>query len=681
MSNPFLDTLCYPLDWNALTPDKLPAALDEGLALSAGRLSALENLPLDETHLTYKTLMEGLGRMTEELDQTWGLAHHLSMVLDSPVIRKVIEDYTPKVSGFYASIGVSGELWERIKYFSKSREARKLQKLQKRHLELTVRGFKRSGADLNPEGKKEFVKIEEELSQVCEKFSKTILDSQNAFEKYFPLGCEETLLKGLPASALEMANTDAKAKGKEGYRFTLAEPSHAAIATYADDAGLRKEFFEARGQVGRQAPYNTEPFIRRILELRQKRSRLLGFKTYADYATQTRMLNNPGKIQRFLKELAKKVRPLALRDFSQIESLKRELGGLDGLEPWDNAYYREKLLQRTLAFDNEKLRPYFEFNAVRESLFALSQKLLGIKFRKLEGLSSWEKGVEYFEVIDEKTGRLMGGFYTDFFPRESKRSGAWHNGLRQCRPDKNGKLMPSIAVIVGNFNPPTEKKPALLSHYEVTTFYHEFGHLLHDMLTEVPIPSLAGTAVALDFVELPSQLMENFCYDANYLPMLGRHYQTREMLPAEIIDKLRAYKKFMLALFINRQLSFGALDMGLHVRGNVPADIQEAAEELQIPFRLPYHTQPPASAVWSFGHLWSGEDHYAAGYYSYQWCNVLEADIWQKFEKEGILSPKVGQDYREAILARGNSDAPERLFKDFMGREPKIEAYLKRIAP
>lgn len=663
----------YPINWAKISPKTLPVLLSKALKTAQARLKALEAIPVE--HMTFDLLLKA-DNLTIELDRLWGLAHHLAGVADSPAIRRVIETYTPQISQFYSQLGVNAKLWAQVQHIYSSREAKSLPPLHRRYLQLTRQGFIRSGAQLAPKEKKEWVKLDTEFSKLSNDYEKKILDSTKQFEKPFPAGSEKTALKGLPDSALAMGRSAAAAKGKKGYLYNLQGPSFMAIMTYADDEKLRKEFSDAAQQIGRGAPYNTEKIIRRMLQIRLRMAELMKFPNFAAYVVEKNMLSSPTKIKGFIQRLARHTQRSTLTDFRRMAELKKDMGHGQEFQPWDRAYYVEKLTEKELKLNTEELRPYFEFHRVLQSLFQLTERLFGVVCRPVKGHKAWHPGVHYYEMVDKKSKRLIGGFYTDFFPRESKHSGAWMDQLVTGLPTPTGQLSPHVGLICGNFTPPAKGLPSLLTHEEVLTFYHEFGHLLHGMLTSVPIRSLAGTNVPRDFVELPSQLLENYCHDKKYLSQLGRHYKTGKALPTVLINKLKKNQKFLLPFFVSRQLGLGTIDMTLHAANKVPQNIDKTLENALSPFRLPYATQPRTS--WrNFGHLWGGG--YAAGYYSYQWCNVLEADVWQYFERNGILSPKVGRAYREHILAKGNSEPVEDLYKNLMGRAPRLEAYMKRI--
>lgn len=667
MKNPLL---AYPLDWRQLTAARLPQLINEGLRLAQVRLKKLEALPLKEA--SYKTVIDAMDVLSRELDLTWGVAHHLASVADTPAIRKVLKKYMPLVSGFYAGIGVNAQLWARVKLAAK--KTRGLTDLQKRHLMWTVKGFRRSGADLAPAAKRRYVKIVQALSKLNDEFGKKVLDGENAFEKHFADGAENNALKGLPPSALAMGRTSAHAKGKKGYLFTLQRPSLSAITTYADDAQLRKEFTLANQSVGFRAPNDTLPIIKKILTLRQEKARMLGYKGFAEYVTEFRMLNSPQKVESFLDQLTRACMGPARADVMKVAAHKRQLGDKTPLEPWDMGYYGEKLKKKTLDLQTEELRPYFEFTRVRQSLFDLVQRLYGIRFKQVKNHKAWHSDVEYFEIWDNKTKKMRGAFYTDFFSRADKRSGAWHNGLAGWSPQVPGSR--EVAVVCGDFTPPTTTQPSLMSHYEATVLFHEFGHLMHNMLSDVEIPALAGTNVAWDFVELPSTIMENYCYDPKFLRQMARHYQTGKPLPAKKIESLRKLRNFMFASTASWIVGHAMVDLKVHQLPRVPADLDAVVAKVWGKYRLPMHTQR-ASRFRKFGHIFDGG--YAVGYYSYLWSEVMECDVWQYFKRHGIMNPQVGERFRRTILSQGDRHNPAKLFKDMMGRSPRMTAYLKRL--
>lgn len=664
--------LSYPLNWSKFTPKTLPRLLDEGLKLAKARLAQIKAVPLERA--TYENTVGRLPDFGRELEITWALTMHLAAVDDSPQIRKVMQKYLPQVSDFVASISVDAKLWERVKKVSKSAEAKRLPAVHKRHLELVVTDFKHNGAQLPPAAKKDLVRTKKRILELGEEFSKKVLDSTKVFEKHFPEGAEKTQLRGLTPTMLAMGRADAAARKKKGYVYTLLGPSFAAIFTYADDAALRKEFAMQARKIGRTKPYDTTQIIRQILAGRQRLAKILGLKNFAYYPTYDRMLNSPVKINSFLGTLFKRVRKAARQDFDKIAKFKKTLGGRGALETWDTAYYIEKLTQKELHLEEEALRPYFEFNHVRESLFALSGKLWGVRLREVKNHKAWHPEVKYYEVL--QGNHVLGGFYTDFFPRTTKRSGAWKEAFLYGLPMKGGKLSPHVCVICGNFTPPSGKLPALLTHEEVTTFYHEFGHLMHAMLSEVPVTSLSGTRVPWDFVELPSQFLENYCYDEQYLKTLSKHYKTQEALPAKTIRQLAKSRKFLVARMVNRQLELATLDMYLHTQTTLPRNIETTLKKVLRPFKMPFPSPSPTPAN-TFSHIWHGG--YEAGYYSYKWSEVLEADVWEYFKKHGALSRQVGERYRRTILSKGNSKPVDELYKDMMGRPPRMEAYLKRL--
>ncbi len=674
MSVSALLTPAYPLDWAQLGLSDIPAALDKGLSDSRAAIAQVEELPLDQA--SYASVITALDRATEGLDFAWGIANHLSGVTDCAEIREIMEKYTPLITELYASVSLSPRIWARVKTVAESSEP--LDALQKRYLGKTVIGFKKAGADLPDDKKDELLEIKKKLGALADKFSNTCLDAVAAYEKIITNPDE---LKGIPETHLAVAAESAKKAGKSGWRFTLQRPSLEAVLTYADSAELRREIWEAYNNICAEGKFDTLPIIRELLENREKLAHLIGYKNFVEYATTERMVKGVQAINTLLDGLFEKTRPVAERDFAELGAFKRDfLGDTTPLRPWDTAYVGEKLQQYKLNFSTEQTRPYFRFEDVRQSLFDLAKTLFNVSVTKVEGHRAWHDEVEYYEMHDDSTGRLIGGFYTDFFPRDSKRAGAWMDALLTGKPTPDGTLSPHIGLICGNFLPPSADKPSLLSHYEVTTIYHEFGHLLHHMLSTVPIPGLCGTNVPWDFVETPSQLLENYCYDRDYLKKLTHHYQTGESLPDDIIAKIKDSQRFLKGLHDNRQLSFGHMDIFIHSVEveKIADDIEGAVIRENARFDYPY--TPPVAirpTLRNFGHLFGGG--YGAGYYSYKNAEVLEADLWSKFEELGIVNPETGARYRDCILSKGNSAEPIELFKAFMGRDVSTQAYFQRL--
>lgn len=675
-------TPAYPIDWEKIDQSALGEGIEESLRLAKERVQKIEAIAIED--VTYDNFMDALEYADDELGHIWGLTHHLSSVDDNETIRKTIEKYIPAVLEFSDYVGQSVALYERTKALAQSDEFKSLSDIKKRNVIESLKSFERSGASLPDDKKRILQGINREISLLQNKYGENTLDATNDWEMLFDESAKETDLKQLPAAELEIAAASAKSVGKEGYRFTLQAPSRIALLTYCSNPNKREEIWRAYNNLCASGKHNNLPLVVKILKLRQQKAKLLGFSTFAAYKVENRMLNTPQHIQSFLDELFEKARPLALEDFKMVQDFKASLAETTGdnkpLEPWDRGYYDEKLMEERLGISTEALRPYFEFNASLQSLFSLCETIYGVRFEKRPQHKSWHESVDYYEMFDKASGRLMSGFYTDFFPRKQKRQGAWMNELLTGAPQEDGSLSPHIGYIGGNFIPPTQATPALLSHDELTTLFHEFGHLLHLMMTTVEIPSMAGTNVARDFVELPSQLMENYCFDKDFLKTFAKHYKTGELISDEMIEKLQKTKNFMEGLGCDRQLNFGCMDIYLHTtpaeefgEENIETKVKE---EALARFKLPYPTDARPNLT-TFGHLFDGG--YAVGYYSYKWSEILEADIWEKFEEDGITNPQTGQLWREKILSQGDSKEPMELFKDYRGREPSLEPYINRL--
>jgi oligopeptidase A len=486
-------------------------------------------------------------------------------------------------------------------------------------------------------------------------------------------------LSGLPQSALEAAAESAKARGHgDAYRFTLQQPSYVAVMTYADDAALRRQLYEAYNTRATQASHDNRPLIAEILRLRAEKAKLLGFASFADLNLEDRMAKTGAKAESFLDELRRATQPFFAHENAELEAFRRELEGEGAppLSPWDVGYYAEKLRRARFDFDEEELRPYFSVDAVLDGMFELVHRIYGIRVARQNGVSVYDEQVRYYVVTDE-SGAQIGAFYADLYPREQKRGGAWMADFITGLP--GGRHAAHLGVMCANASPPVGGKPALLTHQEVETLFHEFGHLLHHLLGKARVRSLAGTRVAWDFVELPSMIMENFCWEREALDLFARHYVTAEPIPEALLAKLQRTRTFRAANAQMRQLGLGTVDLALHIHyqperdGDVMAYARRIMAE-HSPVALP----DDYAMIAGFGHLFGSPVGYAAGYYSYKWAEVLEADAFSRFAAGGVFSRELGRAFREAILSRGNEADPMELYKGFMGREPSPQALLKR---
>jgi len=696
--HPFL-TSEFLFPWSRLTPAQIEPDIRHALAQARGSLTKLKQL--SGADLTFDKVLLGLESATRDLSRSWGLVSHLDSVLNSPALRQAYNALLPEVTDFFTALTLDAELWAVLQAYAATPEAQSLQGVRRRFLEETLADFRENGADLAPAAKQRLAEINAQLAQRTQKYTENVLDSTNDWELFVT---DEATLAGLPTSALAAAKQSATAKGRpEAWRFTLHTPSVYPVLQYAQREDLRQRCWEGLGQVGLKAPWDNTALVREILTLRQEKARLLGKTHFADFTTARRMAQNGQRALRFVEELAQRIRPKFEQEVVELEAYRAKQVGdaVRPLHPWELAYYSEKLRREKHGFDDEALRPWFPVDGVIAGMFKLFGDLLGIKIvardtlyrdpateatqvitaaaPRLESapVEVWHPEVRFYEVYDG--ARHLGSFYTDWFPRESKRGGAWMNFFRTGGPRPDGSFAPHLGLMCGNFTPPVAGQQALLTHDEVTTVFHEFGHLLHHLLCEVEIESLAGTRVAWDFVELPSQIFENWCWQEESLALFAKHYQTGQPLPSELLAKLDAAAHFRAASICMRQLVFSKLDLDLHMRTDELKDRDlDAQWNEDYAAWMPRTTRPGPAMARRFNHLFSEATGYAAGYYSYKWAEALEADAFTRFLQEGVLNPKVGRELRAKILAKGNAEPAEQLFRDFMGRDLNPEALLVR---
>ncbi len=625
---------------------------------------------------SFEKTMRALDEFTEPLDYATGIVRHLESVTTYPELRAAFNQIQPEVSAFYTGIPLHAGMWQAIKTFADTADARALTGERHRYLHKTMEAFRRHGADLDPEGKRRLEEIDVELSQITTRFSEHVLDSTNAFELVIT---READLAGLPPSAVASARESAQRKGKEGWRFTLQAPDYFAVMTYLDNAAIRRQVYDAFSVRATEPERDNRPIIARILELRRAKAVLLGYADFADLVLEDRMAHSGGRAMAFLEDLKAKTERRFREENEELLEFRRSLegAGAPALEPWDVAYYAEKQRAALYNFDEEALRPYFPLQSVTTGLFDLVNRLYGITVTEESGVPVWDAHVRYYNLHDE-SGTFLGGFYADWYPRENKRGGAWMDSLITGGP-AGGKFRPHLGLICGNLTLPVAGKPALLTHREVETIFHEFGHLLHHMLSRVELRSLAGTNVAWDFVELPSQIMENWCWEREALDLFARHWETGEVIPDELFQKMKRARTFRAANAQMRQLGFGFVDQLLHVRYSPErdGDAVEYTRRILQDFS-PAPLTPRHAMIAAFSHLFGSPVGYGAGYYSYKWAEVLDADAFTRFRDEGIFSRKVGSDFRAKILSRGDSEDPAELYKRFMGREPDPQALLVR---
>ncbi|OHE73441.1 MAG: hypothetical protein A2Y14_01280 [Verrucomicrobia bacterium GWF2_51_19] len=682
MDHPFLDDH-LPISWHLLTPER--ADVDLAIALKAAQ-EEIDVLANRRPPYTFENVCLAFENAGEGLDRAWGRFDHLSSVCDSETLREVYKKWLPKVTDFDTQIYLNEKLWHLFQSYAVTDEAKALQGIRKRYLDQLLKAFRRQGANLDSANKAKLAKIEQKLSSEAQTFSENVLDATNAWDL---IVTDANELKGLPESALDQSQQSAKEKGKTGWRFTLQAPSKTPIFLYAENESLRKTVWKASVKVGRQAPHDNTALIWKMLKHRDEKATLLSYKHYPEYILEERMAKGD-TARKFVKDLHKRVVGYFNREVQALEAFRAATlhGPIEHLQPWDISYWAQKKRKAELDFDDEVLRPYFKVENVMAGLFDIAQTLFGLQFREREtfcetpkanAVPVWDAHVRYYDVMQD--GKLVGSFYADWFPRENKRGGAWMSGLVLGRRD-NGHREPHVGVICGNLTPSTPSKPSLLTHDEVETIFHEFGHLLHHLFSEVEIRSLGGTNVAWDFVELPSQLMENFCWERESLDRFAKHYQTGERIPDALFQKMRKNRTFLAGMTHMRQLALAKMDLDLHLyyktfaqkgRGNIDPLIRTKLKGYEVTYK-----KMPPTILNQFGHLFGDSVGYSSGYYSYKWAEVLEADAFTRFQKDGILNPKVGRAWIDAVLSRGDSEDAVDLFKRFMGRDASVEPLLTR---
>ncbi len=685
MQKPFLDDK-FQIAWSELKPENIVSDITEAIEIAQNQVDLISQPCPAGDELTFENTLIALESAYESLSRPWGLVSHLDSVSNSDPLREAYNAMLPKVSEFYSKVPLNSGLWNRIKAYSETEEAKSLSGTRLRFLEETLSDFQNSGADLPSEDKSRLMQIESELAQKTQKYSENVLDSTNQWELIVD---NEEDLSGLPENSKAAALENAKSKeiGSEEnpkWRFTLQAPSYFPVLEHVHSDSIRKKVWEGTCSIGASGDYDNSNLVWEILELRQKKAELLGKKNFADQVLQRRMAKSGATALAFVEDLHQRTKPFFDVETEELEKYKAQVDGGESsaMEPWEIAYWSEKRRKAEYDFDDEELRPYFSMEKVIDGMFSIATKIFGIRINQPENQPEvWHEEVKFYEIYDEDSGAHLGSFYTDWFPRESKRSGAWMNYLRTGEPQSDGTRSPHLGLMCGNMTPPVAGGPALLKHDEVETVFHEFGHLLHHLLGEVEVKSLNGVNVAWDFVELPSQIMENFCWDRQSLDLFALHHETGDPIPDDLYQKMMAARNYRSATAMMRQLSLGKLDLELHINEAQAAsenkNLDDLTESLLSEYSIPTLTRPSTMAR-RFGHLFASPTGYAAAYYSYKWAEVLDADAFTRFSKEGIMNPDTGRDFREKILSKGNSDDPKTLFHNFMGREPDPEALLIR---
>lgn len=620
---------------------------------------------------TLKNTIETLAYSGEKLDRISAIFFNLNSAETNEKLQEIAQKISPLLSEFNNDIVLNKELFARIKTVFLNQKEFNLNTEQKTLLEKYYKNFIRNGANLEEKDKNKLREIDKKIAKLKLDFSENVLKDTNDFEL---LITNEKDLKGLPISAKDAAQLLAKQQKKNGWLFTLDYPSYIPIMTYAENRELRKKMAIAFGKRGfKKNENNNEKIVQKIANLRYKRANLLGYQTHADFVLEERMAEKPKTVNQFLNKLLEKAKPAAKKEFEKLKTLA-EKDGIETLQKWDFSYYSEKLKQQELQLDQEQLKAYFKLENVLSGVFKVANKLYGLHFKETTEIDTYHKDVKTYEVTDA-SGNFIAVFYADFFPRKGKRQGAWMTSYKN-QWKKNGENSRPHISIVCNFTKPTETKPSLLTFNEVTTLFHEFGHALHGMIANTTYPNLSGTNVYWDFVELPSQVLENWAYEKETLELFATHYETNELIPMEFIQKIKNSANFLEGLATLRQVSFGLLDMEWH--GKNPENHKSVKEVENTVFKeTTFYPDVPENAMsTAFSHIFPGG--YSSGYYSYKWAEVLDADAFAYFKENGIFNPEIASKFKAHILSKGGTEKPMVLYKKFRGKEPNEDALLKR---
>ncbi|SDM75261.1 M3 family metallopeptidase [Kriegella aquimaris] len=621
---------------------------------------------------TFENTIEALDFSGQQLDRISSVFFNLNSAETNEEIQKIAQEVSPLLSEFSNDITLNEALFKRVKTVYDKRDTLELTTEQDTLLDKKYKSFSRNGANLAEDKKKRLREIDAELSKLKLKFGENVLAETNKFEMHLT---DEKDLEGLPEGEKEAAAQLAKSKNKEGWLITLDYPSYIPFMKYAKNRALRKDLSMAFGSKGfHNDDLDNQANVLRIANLRHERANLLGYKTHAHFVLEERMAETPEKVHAFLSELLEKAKPAAEKEFKQLEDFAKELDAIDRLEKWDGAYYSEKLKQKLFELDDEKLKPYFKLENVIDGVFKVAEKLYGLQFEEVYDVDTYHKDVKTYRIYDEDKN-LVSLFYADFHPRAGKRGGAWMTSFKSQYVRNGENVRPHISNVC-NFTKPTESKPSLLTFNEVTTLFHEFGHGLHGMLANTIYPGLSGTSVYWDFVELPSQILENWCYEKEALELFATHYETGALIPMDLVQKIKESATFQEGMQTLRQLSFGLLDMAWHGTDPTPITDVKAYEDKAFEGTNLYPQTKKTCMSTAFSHIFQGG--YASGYYSYKWAEVLDADAFAYFKEKGIFNREVATKFKDNVLSKGGTENPMELYKRFRGAEPKIEPLLER---
>lgn len=673
MTNPLLNNQGLPA-FDQIKAEHIVPAIDHLLDRNRKTIEKLLN---ENTTFSWSNFVEPIEQIDDELNRAWSPIGHLHGVKDSEELRKAYNDCISKLSDYATEMGQNEKLYMAYKAVSESPDFNQLKTAQKKIIENALRDFRLSGIDLNDDQQKEYKQLQQELSKLQTRFEENLLDSTHAWTKHVQ---DKQNLSGLPDSVLSYLQQTAEQKNLQGWLLTLDFPCYMPVMQYAENAELRREMYtayctRASAEQGNDPKWDNSEVMVEILNKRQQVARLLGYSSYSELSLAKKMANKPDDVLSFLNELAEKSLPFAKQDLQQVNNYAKEKHNVDSLNVWDIAYYSEKLKMDTFQFSDEDLRPYFAVPNVLQGLFAVVNKLYGLNIKPGSGVSSWHEDVQFFNIYNSDD-ELQGSFYLDLYARQHKRGGAW---MDECivRRRLSDHIQHPVAYLTCNFTPPIGDDPALITHDEVITLFHEFGHGLHHMLTKVDFASVSGiNGVPWDAVELPSQFMENWCWEKEALDLFAKHYRTGERIPDELFEKMWSAKNFQSGMQMVRQLEFALFDYELHLQGSI-----ESADQIQqilntVRDRVAVINPPDFNRFQnSFSHIFAGG--YAAGYYSYKWAEVLSADAFSKFEEQGIFNNQTGKEFLHSILEQGGSREPLDLFIEFRGREPSVEALLR----
>lgn len=671
MANPLLEKFETPFEsapFSKIKNDDYKPAFIQAIEEAKAEIDTITNNPEVPN---FANTIEAMELSGEKLGRISSIFFNLNSAETNDEIQQIAQEVSPLLSEFGNDVRLNQDLFERVKVVYNQKYSLNLTEEQTYLLEKKYKGFSRNGANLNEEDKNKLREIDKQLAMLSLQFGQNVLAETNAYELIITA---ENDLKGLPQYAIDQAKADADQKNIEGWLITLQAPSYIPFMQYAENRELREKLFRANGvKAFQNNEYNNEENVKNIVKLRHERAKILGYKTHADYVLEERMAKEPKTVLDFLNDLLTKAKPFADKEIKELADFAKEIDRIETLQRWDHAYYAEKLKQKKFSLSDEELKPYFQLENVTQGAFDVATKLYGITFKEIHNIDKYNDEITTYEVLD-KNGEFLSLLYADFFPREGKRPGAWMTSYREASNVNGHNKRPHISIVC-NFTKPTKDTPSLLTFQEVTTLFHEFGHALHGMLPNTTYESLSGTNVYWDFVELPSQFYENFCYEPEALKLFAKHYKTGEIIPLELIEKVRESSSFMEGYQTVRQLSFGLLDMAYHANDFAEInDLQKFEKETFKQTEL-YPEVDKNMMSTSFSHIFQGG--YSSGYYSYKWAEVLDADAFDFFKETGIFNPDTAKKFYK-LLSSGGTVEPMKLYEEFRGHKPTADALLKR---